>query len=83
MKPDEQLVEFLRKEYLDVKVLEDGSIAAIGQLLYTTAIYLDVDRWGYGDRFCFEDKDLAMRRFNELRNANEVPEGCIAMRKTK
>lgn len=41
--------------YLDVRALEDGTIVGIGRMLFTTAIYLDMNEWGWAQRFCFND----------------------------
>ena len=66
--------------YIDVKVLPDGSIAALGDLLYTRAIYLSCDLWGYGRRYCFDNKTLANQRFEELQSEEDEPQGSIAQR---
>lgn len=66
--------------YLDVRLLEDGSIVAIGDLMFTRAIYMDVDRIGWGRRFCFEDRSLANAEFARLANGDQEPTGWIARR---
>jgi hypothetical protein len=77
-----ELVQRIKEEqgYLQVKELEDGSIAAILDLMYTRAIILGVDAYGYSSRFCFKDRALADRRFLELTSEDDVPEGFIARR---
>jgi hypothetical protein len=72
--------EWLRMNYREVRKLPDGSYAGIDRLLFTTAIFLDLDRWGWGKRFCFEDHALAAQRFNELQSADDEPQGFIARR---
>lgn len=59
------LADHLRADYRDVRVLPDGSIAALHDLLYTRAIMLGCDRHGFSRRFCFEDRALADKRFAE------------------
>lgn len=66
--------------YLDVRQLEDGSIIAIGDLIFTRAIYMDVNAQGWSRRFCFEDQALADREFQRLKNEDEEPVGWIARR---
>lgn len=74
------LIEQLSKEYLQVKQLDDGCIIALGDLLFTRAIYMDCDRYGYGKRFCFEDKERAVEEFFKLSSGEQEPEGYIARR---
>lgn len=66
--------------YIAVRELEDGSVAALGDLLYTRAIFLNCNEFGYSKRFCFENRSLAVVRFNELRTEDDVPEGSVAHR---
>jgi hypothetical protein len=66
--------------YRDVRVLDDGSIAGIRDLIYTRAIFLSCTDWGYGSRFCFEDRQLADQRFAELKSEDDVPLGYTARR---
>ncbi len=77
---DVQLLEELRKDYRDVRILSDGSIAALHDLLYTRAIMTGCTRYGFERRFCFQDKALAVQRFQELQSEDDVPEGHIARR---
>lgn len=80
--PLQQLADQIKKDggYIDVRVLADDSIAAIGDLLYTRAIFMSCDINGYGNRFCFDDKELANQRFAELQTEDDVPQGHIARR---
>lgn len=66
--------------YRQVRVLPDGSVAAIMDLMFTRAIILDCDLSGYANRFCFTDKALADQRFTELQGADDEPAGFIARR---
>jgi hypothetical protein len=67
-------------EYRDVRLLDDGSIIAIGELMFTRAIYMDVNQDGWGRRFCFQDKALADQEFQRLSNEDMEPSGWIARR---
>lgn len=76
----QQVVDAIKDDYMAVRVLPDGSVAAIGKLVYTTALFLDCDLAGYSHRFCFEDEATAWARFNALQSANDNPPGYIARR---
>lgn len=77
---DDKLAAWLAENYAEVRVLPDGSYAGLNRLLYTTAIFLDLDAWGYGRRFCFESAPLARQRFEELQSAEDEPAGYVARR---
>lgn len=76
----EQICANLRDQYEAVRTLPDGTVAALGKLMFTTAIYLDCEMWGYGRRFCFADATLARLRFEELQSCDDEPAGYIARR---
>lgn len=78
--PPQELLDWLREQYLDVRVLEDGTIAALGQLMFTKAIHLGLARFGFERRFCFENQALAVQRFAELKSCEDIPEGFTARR---
>lgn len=76
------LVDYLKEigGYLDVRVLSDGSVAAVGELMFTRAIYLGCNRHGFERRFCYKDRELALKRFHELQTEDDEPTGWIARR---
>jgi len=79
-------LEWLKEygEYRDIRVLEDGTIAATHELMYTRAICLGVTPDCHWEtRFCFEDRTLATQRFHELRTEDDEPEGYTARRPQK
>lgn len=67
-------------DYLDVRILPDGSVAAVGELLTTRAIFLGCNAWGWEQRFCFSDRALAMEEFAKLQSDRDTPTGFIASR---
>lgn len=69
--------------YRAARVLPDGSVAALRDLLYTRAIMLGCNRDSYELRFCFEDRALADKRFAELHSEDDEPEGYVARRGMK
>jgi hypothetical protein len=60
--------------------LMDGTIIGIGDLMFTRAIYIDLDLNGWGKRFCFEDRDLAVEEFMKLKTGDDEPTGWVARR---
>lgn len=66
--------------YQQVRELGDGTLAGIGKLLFTTAIYLDLEPLGYSRRFCFDDPALAQAQFQALASSDTEPTGWIARR---
>lgn len=74
------IVESLRPLYGDIRVLPDGSIAGLHDLLYTRAVYTGLNLYGWAKRYCFEDRALALQRFNELQSEDDVPAGYVARR---
>lgn len=66
--------------FLDVRELEDGTIVGLGRLLFTTAIYIDLDIWGWGRRYCFEDSALAQEQYQRLQSGDDIPQGWVAQR---
>lgn len=78
-----KLVAQIREEnptYIDVRVLSDGTVAALHDLLYTRSIMLDCNKRFWGNRFCFKDRNLATQRFYELQSCDDEPQGYIARR---
>ena len=82
MRPEdaERIAAVIRPHYLKVRVLPDGTIAALGELITTRAIFLDCDQYGWGSRFCFRDRTLALQRFCELQSCDDEPAGYVARR---
>lgn len=77
---DDELERMRCYGYDDVRRLEDDTLIGIGRLLYTTAVYIDLNDIGWGQRFCFEDRALARSEFERLKNGDEEPVGWIARR---
>lgn len=66
--------------YQEVRILPDGSIAALGELMFTRAVYLGCDELGWSRRFCFEDRPRANEEFEKLQSQHDTPTGWIARR---
>lgn len=80
----EQLMDDIKEmgmgAYRDMRVLEDGTIIGIGELLFTRAIYMDMHLYGWGRRFCFEDKARADAEYAKLTSGDDEPTGWTARR---
>lgn len=73
-------VRALNPDAIAVRVLPDGSVAMLRELLFTRAVCLGCTTWGWASRFCFEDRARATAAFAELQTENDEPAGCVARR---
>lgn len=81
MSPEELAAEVQRLgEYPAVRVLPDGSVAALERLLTTTAVLLGCDLWGWERRFCFTDPATAREQFDKLQSEEDELTGWVARR---
>lgn len=82
MGDDETLRERIKNlgGYLVVDFLRDGTIIGMGELMFTRAIYIDLDLNGWGKRFCFEDRNLAVEEYMKLKTGDDEPTGYVARR---
>lgn len=81
--PEERLAVELAgpdQGYLRVRVLPDGSVAALQDLITTRAIVLGCTRWGWARRYCFANRALADARFDQLQSEDDEPEGFLTKR---
>lgn len=74
------LTEKLQGQYDELRELPDHSVAAIGKLMYTTALYLDLDDVGFRSRYCYDDDALARAELLKLQTKDDEPQGWIAKR---
>lgn len=83
MTNDELVASIIRMgegSYREVRTLDDGTIVGIGDLMFTRAIYMDMHLYGWGRRFCFQDKALADKEYARLSDGDHEPVGWIARR---
>lgn len=82
MGEDEELRQRIQQlgNYLVVDFLNDGTIIGMGDLMFTRAIYIDMDLYGWDKRFCFEDRDLAVEEYAKLKTGDDEPKGYVARR---
>lgn len=74
------LLAWLEQQYDRVRQLPDGSIAAMSGLMFTTGVYLGVNRWGFERRYCFASADRARAVFDGLQSEEDEPAGWITRR---
>ena len=81
---DEELIARIKAlgegQYQDVAILRDGTIIGIGDLMFARAIYMDMHMDGWGRRFCFNDKNLAIEEYAKIKSGDDEPAGWIARR---
>lgn len=66
--------------YDNVRELPDGTIVGTQRLMFTTAIFVGLNEWGWERRFCFEDPAVAVRELNKMESGEDIPVGWIARR---
>lgn len=55
----EDLSQEIRDEYVSMRSLPDGRIVGVKQLLFHWTMHVDIDGFGYADRWCFATRELA------------------------
>lgn len=80
---DEQAQQLVDENgYLAWRRLEDQSVAVLHDLMFTRSICLGTTQLEMFTtrRFCYEDRDLAVKVFNQLKTKHDIPSGWIASR---
>ncbi len=76
----------LTREYFEsigyevVSQLDDNSWVGIGELLFSTALYMGMDQSGWAKRYCFELRSDAIQELIKLTKQTDTPNGWIAKR---
>jgi hypothetical protein len=80
--PEQELCDRIVQEngYIAGRVLPDGSIAILHDLITTRSIMLGVNESFWSRRFCFKDHERANEEFAKLQSENDEPTGWIARR---
>jgi hypothetical protein len=47
-------------EYEVVKRLPDGRLIGVHQFMFTWGFHIDINEYGYEDRYCFHDREKAI-----------------------
>lgn len=66
--------------YFNIRQLEDGGWVANYRLLFTTAICVGLDAYGFERRYCYDDPDRAESEIQAMRRLDDEPTGWIARR---
>lgn len=78
---NELTVEFFESEgYFDVRELPDGTFIGKVQLMFTTAICMGLDRYGWEKRFCFDNMQVLKEQYALIKSGDDEPTGYIARR---
>lgn len=79
---DDHLLAYVQEHsgLFAVTPLADGTLIALGRLLYTTALYVDVNATGYDRRYCYETDGGAVNAYYRMLAGAFEPTGYIAKR---
>jgi hypothetical protein len=57
----------VKAQYINMRVLADGRICGVHRLLYHWTLHVDINEYGYEDRYCYESvADAIDRRVTSL-----------------
>lgn len=77
----QSLIDALSKDgYSNLKELPDGTVVGTSELIFTRALYVGLNRYGWDKRFCFKDRELAVKELDKLSDGDSEPTGYIARR---
>ena len=66
--------------YQHIRELDDGSVAALLPLLFTTSICVDLTWDSWSSRYCFADPGKALDELSKMKSVDDVPSGFKARR---
>lgn len=66
--------------YYEIIELEDHSVAALSDLLFTTGLFMGLDEFGWEKRFCYDSQSTAYAELRKLNKLTDIPENWIAKR---
>lgn len=80
--PDQTLLDYLKEQkFVDLRVLEDGTICGLAKLMYTTALYIGLNSTGWERRYCYREEQQAQKALGWLKTGDDEPaRGYIAQR---
>ncbi|HVK80886.1 MAG TPA: hypothetical protein VM915_09745 [Verrucomicrobiae bacterium] len=64
-----------RNDYSHPVILADGSLAVVYRFVFTDAILIGLNPYGYEDRFCFSPGKARAALDEWMRNGNAEPQG--------
>lgn len=69
-----------RGNYIKLKMLKDGTVVGVGHLMFTTALYVDLDLNGWGNRYCYKSHEVCIEQYDLMNTGDLEPTGWIATR---
>ena len=78
---EDEFTRFLTENgYFNIRNINNGTIALL-KLVFTTALVIGLDMYGYERRYCYEDPILALRAVNAMQDIDDEPlTGYVAKR---
>lgn len=64
LQPSIDLPSGVAAHYTDIRALPDGRLIGTLQLLFHWTLHVDIDWFGYADRYCFQSYDLVRAAFD-------------------
>jgi hypothetical protein len=78
MSDDTKFRQYLEaSDYYEIRKLPDGAWVGLTDMLFTTALCIRLDRFGYDKRYCYRDPNMALAEIEKLENGDQEPEGWI------
>lgn len=69
-----KLQEYLKTEgYFNIRFLEDGACIANLRFLYTVAVVVGINEYGYERRICYPNETLAVACCKYMKTADDAP----------
>lgn len=82
---DTEMLHFLiQNGYENLRTLEDGTIVGTINLMFTKALVVGLNWDGWEDRYCYEDRALAVRACLSIQSGDDQPlPGYVAERHSR
>jgi tRNA-dihydrouridine synthase len=61
--------------YYNIRQMPDGTWTALVDMMFTTALCVRLDAYGYDKRYCYADPNQAAIEIEKLENGDQEPEG--------
>jgi hypothetical protein len=75
------IMDSLRDDYREMRMLEDGTIIACHKLITSVSLIVGINRNSWERRYCYPSYALARKAFDTLQTCDDAPmPGYIAQR---
>lgn len=69
--------------YTNLRTLDDGCVVGVGALIFTYALYIELDYFSWERRYCYKTYEEAVAACNALTTSDDEPKGSyVAFRKS-